>query len=83
MQTRDAVVFFSESLHDARILRLDGPPSAGGRHIVAGASIARWEGDTLVVETRNFKADQNLQGRLPDLPQTVIVERFTLHSHDG
>jgi hypothetical protein len=82
VQTRDAVVFFSESLHDARIFRLSGahPPAA----VVSfgGASIARWDGDTLVVETRNFKADQNRAGDFLVSSQTVIVERFELTSYD-
>ena len=82
VQTRDAVVFFSESLHEARILRLDSrhPPAAVTSWL--GASVARWEGDTLVVETRNFKADQNRKGDYLISTQTVIVERFTRDSHD-
>lgn len=82
VQTRDAVVFFSESLHDARILRLGGrhPPAAVDSF--SGASIAHWEGDTLAVETRNFKPDQNRAGDFLVSSQTIIVERFTLTSHD-
>jgi hypothetical protein len=82
VQTRDAVVFFSESLHEARIFRV------GGRHppaVVAtfgGDSIARWDGDTLVVETSNFRADQNRAGDFLISSQTVIVERFTRVSRD-
>jgi len=82
VQTRDAVVFFSESLHDARIFRLSGthPPAAVASF--GGASIARWEGDSLVVETRNFAADQNRAGDFLVSSQTVIVERFALTSPD-
>jgi hypothetical protein len=47
-----------------------------------GVSIARWDGDTLEVETRNFKPDQNRAGDFLISSQTVIVERFTLASHD-
>jgi hypothetical protein len=83
VQTRDAVVFFSESLHDARIFRLGGrhPPAAVDSF--SGASIAHWEGDTLVVETRNFKPDQNRAGDFLVSSQTTVVERFTLTSYDG
>lgn len=82
VQTRDAVVFFSESLHDARIFRLGGKHPPAVVDSFAGDSIARWDGDTLVVETRNFKADQNRAGDFLVSSQTVIVERFTLTSHD-
>lgn len=82
VQTRDAVVFFSESLHEARILRLDSrhPPPAVTSWI--GASIARWQGDTLEVETRNFNAEQNRSTDFLISAGTVIVERFTRVSHD-
>jgi hypothetical protein len=45
-------------------------------------SRAHWDGDTLVVETRNFKADQNRAGDFLVSSQTVVVERFTLTSYD-
>ena len=57
---------------------------AGGCRVrrFVGASIARWEGDTLVVETRNFKPDQNRSGDFLISTETVIVERFARVSHD-
>ncbi|WP_410968807.1 hypothetical protein, partial [Salmonella sp. SAL4444] len=54
VQTRQAVVFFSESLHEARIFRLDSRHPPGGIRSWPGDSIGRWEGDTLVVETKGF-----------------------------
>jgi hypothetical protein len=82
VQTRDAVVFFSESLHEARIMRLDSrhPPAAVTSWL--GASTARWEGDTLVVETRNFNPEQNRSADFLISTGTVIVERFTRVSRD-
>jgi protein-S-isoprenylcysteine O-methyltransferase Ste14 len=82
VQTSDAVVFFSESLHDARIFRLGGrhPPAAVDSF--SGASIGHREGDTLVVETRTFKPDQNRAGDFLVSSHTIIVERLTLTSHD-
>ncbi len=82
VQTRDAVVFFSESLHEARILRLGSSHQPAVVTSWLGDSIARWEGDTLVVETRNFLPDQNRSGDFLISSQTVIVERFTRVSHD-
>ena len=54
-QTRDYVVIHHEMVHDARIVPMDGRP-----HLPAqmrqwrGDSRGRWDGDTLVVTTRNF-----------------------------
>jgi hypothetical protein len=58
VQTADTVIILNEMVHDARVVRINGqhPP----KHIRKwmGDSIGRWEGDTLVVETTNFNADQ-------------------------
>ena len=73
-QTRDSVVIITEMVHDARVVRL------GGQHLPAavkswmGDSIGHWEGDTLVVETTNFRPDNAFRGATEN--QTVI-ERFT------
>ena len=82
VQTRDAMVFFSESLHEARIFRLGAshPPAAVSS--ILGSSIAHWDGDTLVVETRNFAPDQNRSSDFLISSETVIVERFTRVAHD-
>ncbi len=58
VQTPDAVLILNEMVHDARVIRMNAqhPP----KHIRKwmGDSIGRWEGDTLVVDTTNFNADQ-------------------------
>ena len=54
-QTADHVVILNEMVHDARIIPLDGGPHLPGAVPQwAGSSRGRWEGDTLVVESRNF-----------------------------
>ncbi len=57
-QTSDYVVVLTEMVHDARIVPLDGRASLPS-HIRQwrGDSRGRWEGDTLVVETRNFRSE--------------------------
>lgn len=52
-QTREYVVLLNEMIHDARIIPMDGRPHGKIRQW-AGDSRGRWEGDTLVVDTRNF-----------------------------
>ena len=81
LQTPDYVVILVEMIHDARIIPLDGrghlPPRIGQW---MGDSRARWEGNTLVVETTNFtpKGDERVRNlvRAPS-EQGHVVERFT------
>jgi len=69
------VAILNEQIHDVRIIPLDGRPHLGP-HIRQwmGDSRGHWEGDTLVVETINFKRETSLQG---SSAQTRLVERFT------
>ena len=57
-QTSDYLVLLTEMVHDARIIPLDGWPSLPS-HVRQwrGDSRGRWDGDTLVVETRNFRSE--------------------------
>jgi hypothetical protein len=56
LQTPGYVAILVEMIHDVRIIPLDGRPRLGRsiRHWL-GDSRGRWEGDTLVVETTNFR----------------------------
>jgi hypothetical protein len=73
VQTRDYVMLQTEMIHEARIVPLDGRPH-GTLPRWIGDSRGRWEGDTLVVETINFKRETSLPG---SSAQTRLVERFT------
>jgi len=74
LQTPDAVVLRHEMMHDSRIIYLDGrPPLGAGVHLLAGDARAHWEGDTLVVDTRNFTNETNFRGS----PQTTRQDIFT------
>jgi catechol 2,3-dioxygenase-like lactoylglutathione lyase family enzyme len=54
-QSRDYVVIYTELIHRARIVPLDGrPPLRSGIRPYSGDSRGRWEKDTLVIETTNF-----------------------------
>jgi hypothetical protein len=79
-QTRDYVVLLNEMVHDARIIPMDGRPF-GTIKQWRGESRARWEGDTLVVETKNFRKEGTGTLSLRGLGQSVdenlrLVERF-------
>lgn len=47
-----------------------------------GDSIARWEGDTLVIETTNFNGKTWMGFRDYHGPNAVIVERYTMTDSD-
>ena len=73
-QTPGYVVIFTEQIHDARIVPLDGrqhlPPHM---RQWMGDSRGRWEGDTLVVETTNFTDMTYFQGAGEGMH---LIERF-------
>ncbi len=78
-QTPDHVVIHQEMIHEARIIPLDGRPHHPLRQW-RGTARGHWEGDTLVVETRNFIGQGAIGFRLPignPDENLVTVERFT------
>ncbi len=80
-QTQDTVAILTEMIHEARIVPLDGrPPLPKSIEQWKGDSRGRWEGDTLVVETRNFPSTPTfLDNRVRDLPRDGnlhLIERF-------
>jgi hypothetical protein len=75
VQTRDYVVILSEVVHQARIIPLGRRPHVDGR--IAqwfGDSRGRWEGQTLVVDTTNFREQGLFRGATAALR---LEERFT------
>ena len=74
-QTRSYVAIATETIHDARIIPLDGRAHLpAGMRQWNGDSRARWEGHTLLVDTTNFSAKSNFMGSSDNLH---LVERFT------
>jgi hypothetical protein len=73
VQTPEHVVILVEMNHDARIVRLNSEHLPDDMRFLMGDSIGRWEGDTLVVDTRNFTPESGLFGATENLH---VVERF-------
>jgi hypothetical protein len=78
VQSPTAVVILQEMAHDARVVRLDNRP-----HLPTtvrqwlGDPRGHWNGDTLVVETTNYR-----NGFMESTPDVRVTERFIRVSHD-
>jgi hypothetical protein len=75
VQTPGYVVIFTEMIHDARIVPMDGRPHDSPTiRKWMGDSRGHWEGNTLVVDTINFTDKTNFRGSGANLH---VIERFT------
>jgi hypothetical protein len=79
VQSPGYVMILVEMVHDARIIRIGDKRHAPNMAKWMGDSIGRWEGDTLVVETTNFRPEQSFRGSTPGM---VVTERFTRIADD-
>lgn len=77
VQSPTEIAISYEMLHDTRIIPLDRNdfPGSGVRQYM-GLSVGHFEGDTLVVETRNL-TDKIAVARVPHSEDAVLTERFT------
>jgi hypothetical protein len=86
VQTAEAVVFFSEWLHEARVIRMNAKHAHPVITSWLGDAIGWWEGDTLVVETRYFTPSDKVRvspaGIFLVSPATTVTERFTRISRE-
>ena len=72
------LAFQNEMIHETRVIPTDGRTNVGpGVKNWMGTSVGRWEGDVLVVETRNIKPESPVNGQ-PLSDEGVLIERFTL-----
>ena len=77
-QRDDVVIIFNEMIHDARVVPIDAgdlkPHAPAAIRRWQGDSRARWDGQTLVVDTTNFTDKTSFRGTDEHLH---LVERFT------
>lgn len=81
-QSPGLVAISLEMIHETRLVHLDGrqppPPSV---QFDLGYSVGHWEGDTLVIETSNFRPGMSM-GPAPNSDQLHVIERLTLMNQD-
>jgi hypothetical protein len=72
IQHPNYVVLLNEMIHNARVIPLDERPRVNIPQWI-GESRARWDGDTLVIETTNFHQSTSLRGSSPKMH---LIERL-------
>jgi hypothetical protein len=85
IQTPTAIYMISEFMNSLRTVFLDGRPHTDPDLVVRtfnGESVGRWEGDTLVVETKNFIDDEHhwIDQGVPASGELKIIERIRMLS---
>jgi hypothetical protein len=76
VQSPGYVAIRYEMVHETRIIPLDGRPHLSpALRSYMGDARGRWEGDTLVVETSNFKDETAYRGANPATLR--LIERLT------
>ncbi len=75
VQTEDHVMILQEMVHDARIIRMNAEHGPDDVQSWLGDSVGHWDGDTLVVESKNFRPVSGLGGADENLH---VIERFNL-----
>ena len=74
-QTEDYVVLMTKMVNTSRVVRLDGNPHIDSDiRQWSGDSRGHWEGDTLVIETKNFDAKRQ---RRNTTTSAHVIERIT------
>lgn len=85
IQHQDHVVILTEMIHDARVVPLDRNHNlTDDIRLWSGDSRGYWDGDTLVVETKNFNGltQSFISSPYGDSYNKSLVERFTRVSAD-
>ena len=73
IETPDTVMILVEMVHDVRVVRMNQKHVPADVKKWLGDSVGRWEGDTLVVDTTNFRPEVRFRGSSTNLH---VIERF-------
>ena len=86
VQSPGYVLILVEMVHDARIIRLEGTSLPDHIRPWLGDSIGHWEGNTLVVKTKNHHLQQRFRAAIRHqilmTENAEVTERFTRISED-
>jgi hypothetical protein len=82
VQTDDYIMIMVEMAHDARIIPIDKDHRPDAWKPWLGDSVAHWDGDVLVVETRNLHPQQAPRNIAALSDEGVVVERFSRFSDE-
>jgi len=76
VQSPGYVTIVVEMVHDARIIKISDErnPASDAHQKWMGDSIGRWEGDTLIVETKNYNSWHTYQGAPTE--NLTVIETF-------
>ena len=86
--TDEHLMILNEMVHDARVVRIESEHEPDDVRRWLGDAIARWDGDTLVVETKNFRDETGLFGgtrtlevteKFSFLTDTALLYEFTVN----
>ncbi|MDP3737143.1 MAG: hypothetical protein Q8R02_07130 [Hyphomonadaceae bacterium] len=86
IQTPDTIAINIEMVHDTRIIRMNGKHNPDNMRQYLGTSVGKWDGDTLIVETKGFmpmeavRVDFGLFVYIS--PDSKVTERFTFANKD-
>ena len=72
--TDDHLMILNEMVHDVRVVRIDDEHDPDDIRRWLGDAVAHWEGDTLVIETRNFRDETGMFGGTRTLE---VTEKFS------
>ena len=73
VETPDTIMILVEMVHDVRTVRMNQKHLSSDVRKWLGDSVGHWEGDTLVVDTTNFRPEVRFRGSSENLR---VIERF-------
>jgi hypothetical protein len=88
VQSNGEILILQEMMYEARVIPLDGRPHVSPAiHTYMGDSRGHWEGDTLVIDTTNYRGQDDFYGaddnfhlveRLTRIDPDTILYQFTV-----